>query len=99
MKAFVVTHYGPDGLSEAQVPTPTVGRHEVLVDVRAASINPLDKMVRNGEFKHLIKYKRPFGLGHDGSGTITEVGVDVHDFKVGDAIYARPPRSTDRHLR
>ncbi|MGA7418957.1 MAG: NADP-dependent oxidoreductase [Acidimicrobiales bacterium] len=90
MKAFVVTHYGPDGLSEAQVPTPTVGRHEVLVDVRAASINPLDKMVRNGEFKHLIKYKRPFGLGHDGSGTITEVGVDVHDFKVGDAIYARP---------
>jgi NADPH:quinone reductase-like Zn-dependent oxidoreductase len=37
----------------------------VLVDVRAASINPLDKMVRNGEFKHLIRSKRPFVLGHD----------------------------------
>jgi NADPH:quinone reductase-like Zn-dependent oxidoreductase len=90
MKAFLVTHYGPDGLNEAQVPTPTAGRHDVLVDVRAASINPLDKMVRNGEFKQLIKYRRPFGLGHDVSGTITKVGADVQDFKVGDEIYARP---------
>ena len=39
MKAFVVTHYGPDGLNEAQVPTPTGGRHDVFVDVRATSIN------------------------------------------------------------
>ena len=65
MKAFVVTHYGPDGLEPADVPTPTVGPHDVLVDIRAASINPLDKMVRNGEFKQLIKYQRPFILGHD----------------------------------
>ena len=47
MKAFVVTHYGPDGLEAADVPAPTVGPHDVLVDIRAASINPLDKMVRN----------------------------------------------------
>ena len=47
MKAFVVTHYGPDGLEPVDVPTPTVGTHDVLVDIRAASINPLDKMVRN----------------------------------------------------
>lgn len=40
----------------------------MLVDVRAASINPLDKMVRNGEFKQLLKYKRPFVLGHDLAG-------------------------------
>ena len=51
MKAFVVTHYGPDGLEEADVPTPIVGPHDVLVDTRAASINPLDKMVRNGEWR------------------------------------------------
>ncbi|MGY0540211.1 NADP-dependent oxidoreductase [Nocardioides sp. YJ-D4] len=90
MKAFVVTRYGPDGLEAADVPPPTVGPRDVLVDVRAASINPLDKMVRNGEFKQLLKYKPPFTLGHDVSGVITEVGSEVRDFKVGDAIYSRP---------
>ena len=90
MKAFVVTHYGPDGLEAADVPTPTVGPRDVLVDVRAASINPLDKMVRNGEFKQLLKYKPPFTLGHDVSGVITEVGSEVGDFEVGDEIFARP---------
>lgn len=90
MKAFVVTHYGPDGLKPADVPRPAVGPHDVLVDVRAASINPLDKMVRNGEFKQLIKYKRPFVLGHDLSGVVTEVGAEVRGFQVGDEVYARP---------
>jgi len=90
MKAFVVTHYGPDGLKAADVPTPTVGPRDVLVDIRAASINPLDKMVRNGEFKQLIKYQRPFTLGHDLAGVITQVGADVRGFKVGDEVYARP---------
>lgn len=90
MKAFVVTHYGPDGLEAADVPTPTVGPRDVLVDVRAASINPLDKMVRNGEFKQLLKYKLPFALGHDVSGVITDVGPEVRGFQVGDEIYARP---------
>lgn len=90
MKAFVVTKYGPDGLQQADVPTPTPGRYDVLVDIRAASINPLDKMVRNGEFKQLLKYKRPFVLGHDLAGVVTQVGSDVRDFKVGDEVYSRP---------
>lgn len=90
MKAFVVTHYGPDGLKAADVPAPGVGPRDVLVDIRAASINPLDKMVRNGEFKQLLKYKRPFVLGHDLSGVITKVGADVSGFAVGDEVYARP---------
>lgn len=90
MKAFVVTHYGPDGLEAADVQAPSVGLRDVLVDIRAASINPLDKMVRNGEFKQLIKYERPLVLGHDLSGVITEVGADVRGFKVGDEVFARP---------
>ena len=90
MKAFVVTHYGPDGLEAADVPPPTVGPGDVLVEMRAASINPLDKMVRNGEFKQLIKYRRPFALGHDVAGVVTQVGADVRDFKVGDEVYSRP---------
>jgi NADPH:quinone reductase-like Zn-dependent oxidoreductase len=90
MRAFVVTHYGPDGLEAADVPTPVVGPRDVLIDIRAASINPLDTMVRNGEFKRLIKYKRPFILGHDLAGVITQVGSGVRGFDVGDEVYARP---------
>jgi NADPH:quinone reductase-like Zn-dependent oxidoreductase len=90
MKAFVVERYGKDGPRAADVPEPTVGRRDVLVRVSAASINPLDKMTRNGEFKQLIKYKPPFVLGHDMAGVVTDVGADVRDFKVGDEVYARP---------
>lgn len=90
MKAFVVTHYGPDGLQPTEVPTPTVGPREVLVDVRAASINPLDRMIRNGEFKQLLRYTLPFVLGHDVSGVVTQLGAQVTEFAVGDEVYARP---------
>jgi len=74
MKAFVVEKYGQSGLRPAQVPDPTIGLRDVLVRVSAASINPLDKMVRNGEFKLLLAYKTPFVLGHDVAGVVTRVG-------------------------
>ncbi|MBM7808200.1 NADPH:quinone reductase-like Zn-dependent oxidoreductase [Geodermatophilus bullaregiensis] len=86
----MVTKYGEDGVQLADVPTPSPGSNDVLVEVRAASINPLDKMVRDGEFKQLLKYKPPFPLGHDVAGVITTVGECVQDFKVGDEIYSRP---------
>src|SRR5438270_10872234 len=90
MKAFVVARYGKDGFCAAEVPEPKVGASDVLVRVSAASINPLDKMVRDGEFKTLLKYKPPFVIGHDLAGVVTQVGAAVRDFRVGDEVYARP---------
>src|SRR4051812_20212026 len=90
MKAFVVEHYGKDGLHAADVPEPEVGAGDVLVEVSAAAINPLDTMVRNNEFKRLLKYRTPFVLGHDVAGVVTGVGAAVGDFQVGDEVYARP---------
>ncbi|GKQ39240.1 NADP-dependent oxidoreductase [Streptomyces sp. A012304] len=90
MKAFVVEKYGKDGVRAALAPEPTVGDRDVLVRVSAAGVNPLDKMVRNGEFKQLLKYKTPFVLGHDVAGVVTKVGSAVHGFEVGDEVYARP---------
>lgn len=90
MKAFVVEKYGKDGLRAADVPEPTVGDNDVLVKVSAASINPLDKMVRDGEFKQLLNYKRPFVLGHDVAGIVTQIGSAASGFNVGDEVYARP---------
>lgn len=90
MKAFVVAKYGPDGLRAAEVPEPRVGDGDVLIKVSAASVNPLDKMVRNGDFKLLLKHRLPFVLGHDLSGVVTRVGSAVRDFEVGDEVYSRP---------
>ncbi|MGW3645694.1 NADP-dependent oxidoreductase [Streptomyces sp. NPDC000878] len=90
MKAFVVEKYGKDGARAAQVPEPAVGDRDVLVRVSAAGINPLDKMVRDGEFKQLLKYRLPFALGHDLAGVVTRVGSAVQEFEVGDEVYARP---------
>ena len=90
MNAFVVDKYCKDGLRAAVIPRPEVGERDVLVEVGAASINPLDKMVRNGEFKQLLRYKKPFVLGHDVAGVVTRVGSAVRDFQVGDEVYARP---------
>jgi NADPH:quinone reductase-like Zn-dependent oxidoreductase len=90
MKAFVVEHYGKDGLRATDVPQPEVGDDDVLVKVSAAGINPLDKMVRDGEFKRLLKYRTPFVLGHDVAGVVTRVGSAVRDFEVGDKVYSRP---------
>src|SRR5215213_5078083 len=90
MKAFAAEQYGKGGLRAADVGEPEVAARDVLVKVSAASVNPLDKMVRNGEFKRLLKYRTPFVLGHDVAGVVTRVGSAVRDFRVGDGVYARP---------
>ncbi|MFJ8912960.1 NADP-dependent oxidoreductase [Amycolatopsis sp. NPDC102389] len=90
MKAYVVEKYGKDGLRAAQVPEPAVGDRDVLVRVHATSVNPLDRMVRDGEFKRLLNYKTPFVLGHDVAGVVTRVGPAVRGVEVGDEVYARP---------
>jgi len=90
MKAFVVDKYGKSGVRAAKVPDPTIGPRDVLVQICAASINPLDIRVRNGELKQLLKYKTPFVLGHDLAGVVTGVGSEVRNCKIGDEVYARP---------
>lgn len=90
MKAFVVDRYGKNGLHATTLPDPTAGPRDVLVRVAAASVNPLDRMVRDGEFKLLLPYKTPFVLGHDLAGVVTQVGAEVVDFAVGDEVFARP---------
>lgn len=73
-----------------EMPTPEIGEHEVLAEIHAASINPVDFKIRDGKVKLLLKYKMPLILGNDFSGVVAKVGAKVTRFKVGDEIYARP---------
>jgi len=91
MKAFILDQYEKKGaLRLGDMPTPTPGDDDVLVEVHAAGLNPLDSKVRDGEFKSLLSYRPPFILGHDVAGTVVRVGANVRTFKVGDEVYARP---------
>jgi NADPH:quinone reductase-like Zn-dependent oxidoreductase len=93
MKAYVVEKYGGRaGMRAAEVPDPQVRADDVLVKVRAASVNPLDLRIRNGDFKALMPYRLPLVLGNDLAGTVVRIGPSVTRFAVGDEVYARPDK-------
>lgn len=91
MKAFVVDKYKKKGaLRLVNMPEPKLQDNDVLIRIHATAVNLLDSKVRDGEFKLLLPYRPPFVLGHDVAGTVVRVGPKVRQFKVGDAVYARP---------
>ncbi|MFG2370235.1 NADP-dependent oxidoreductase [Streptomyces sp. NPDC048504] len=93
MRAFTVERYGGKaGVRVGDVPDPEVGAEDVLVRIHAASINPLDRMIRDGEMKVVLPYKVPFVLGSDLAGVVVEVGAAVTRFAVGDEVFARPDK-------
>jgi NADPH:quinone reductase-like Zn-dependent oxidoreductase len=93
MQAFVIDRYGKNvPLRSASVPEPAVGPDDVLVQVHAAGVNPLDAKIRDGEFKLILPYRLPLVLGNDVAGVVTRVGSRVRRFKAGDEVYARPAK-------
>lgn len=91
MKAFILDKYRKKGpLRFGNMPEPVLRDDDVLVGIHAAGLNPLDAKVRDGAFKPVLSYRPPFVLGHDMAGVVIRVGAKVRQFKVGDAVYARP---------
>jgi len=93
MKAFIVDRYKKKGaLRFGEMPEPEVRDRDVLVEVRAVSLNPLDAKIRDGEFKLILPYRLPLILGNDVAGLVVRVGSRVRSFKPGDEVYARPAK-------
>lgn len=88
MKALAIRRYkAPAEMME--LPRPEPGSGDLLVRVRAASVNPLDYKIRDRVVKVLIPYSFPLILGNDLAGDVEAIGPGVTKFKVGDAIYSR----------
>jgi len=88
MKALTLNGY--DGLASlklAEVPTPETRPGDVLIAVRAASVNPVDGKISQGYARARMELKFPHVLGRDCSGVVTKVGGDVTAFKEGDEVY------------
>jgi threonine 3-dehydrogenase len=87
MLAVVKAQAGP-GFELRDVPTPTVGSHDVLIKTRACSICGTDLHIYNWDLWAQNRIKPPLIIGHEFSGDIAEVGRDVIGVKVGDFVSA-----------
>lgn len=89
MKALTFKRYGKSPeIGIADVPLPTLKADELLVQVHATSVNPIDNMITTGMFKPVLHFQLPATLGSDLAGVVTKVGSNVTRFKPGDAIFA-----------
>lgn len=93
MKAMGISHYKQKQLETLSLPIPEITNKEVLVEIYAASLNPIDFKIRDGKLKMLLKYNMPLVLGNDFSGKVVKVGKNVKKFNVGDEVYGRPRKS------
>ncbi|MDI5929777.1 zinc-binding alcohol dehydrogenase family protein [Rhizobium leguminosarum] len=101
MKAIGYTRIGaPDVLMDVEVETPKPGPRDLLVKVKAVSLNPVDFKVRKGAAP---VDGRPKIIGYDAAGTVVSVGADVSLFKEGDDVFYsgtidRPGTNAELHV-
>jgi zinc-binding alcohol dehydrogenase family protein len=103
MKAIAFTQHGlpiedPNALIDTDLPKPTPGPRDLLVEVRAISVNPVDTKIRAGSAA-----TEPKVVGWDAVGVVRETGNEVTLFKVGDEVFyagsiARPGSYSEFHL-
>jgi len=89
MKAIILDAPGePENLTQQEIPIPTLNPKEVLVEVYAISINPVDiKTRKGGALFDSLKEQDPIILGWDISGIVRSIGNEVTRFKDGDEVF------------
>ncbi|MCW3083485.1 MAG: quinone reductase [Bacteroidetes bacterium] len=88
MKAIQYTTFGKsDVLELKQVDKPLIKEDEVLVKVKATTVNPLDLKIRSGNMQKIMPVELPFIPGSDASGIVEAVGSAVTRIKIGDAVF------------
>ncbi|MEZ4454229.1 MAG: NADP-dependent oxidoreductase [Nannocystaceae bacterium] len=90
MLAYVLHRYGgADGIDLREVPAPTPGPGEVLIQVRAAGLNPIDFKTRDGKLRPILRYRLPQILGGEVAGVVAACGAGVDRLREGDRVFAR----------
>jgi len=90
MRAAFFRKYGKNDVVElGELPRPPVSSKDVLIRVQAASVNPVDFKIRDGQLRVIRRHPMPIILGNDLSGVVEEVGSEVTAFAAGDEVFAR----------
>jgi len=89
MKSLVMTGYGgPEVMAIQDAPEPEIHGRDVLVQIMAAGINPVDWKIREGQLKQAVKLTFPTSMGFECAGVVLDRGNSARHFKVGDKVYA-----------
>jgi alcohol dehydrogenase len=96
MRAFLLDGYGAiaDHVKLADVADPVARFDEVVIEIHAASLNPIDFKIVRGDLKRVSKYRLPRTFGFDASGIVLSVGTQASRFNPGDVVYVRASRET-----
>ena len=86
MKAVRLLEYGGQ-LVFNDVPTPTIAPEEILVKIRSTAVNHLDLVEASGTARQILPIYLPWIPGHEFSGVVEQIGVDVAGFAPGDAVF------------
>ncbi len=88
MKKLIYEKYGDASVMHIEnLPPPSIKDGEVLINVKAASINPVDYKIRNGKMQVITGYKFPKGMGIDFSGIVQKVGNKIKHLKKNDEVF------------
>ena len=75
-------------LAMAEIPMPEPGQGQVLLKLRAAGMNPMDRMLASGDWKPMPA-TFPMVLGADGAGVVEKLGEGTSRFSVGDDLFGQ----------
>lgn len=94
MQALQLMKYGPitENLAFNEIEKPRIQARDILIEVKAAAINPIDKSIVLGGLQGLLPIPFPSTLGYDVSGVVVEKGEEVKGFALGDLVYSRVPQ-------
>ena len=94
MRALQLVKYGEikDSLTFNEVSKPSIQVKDVLIEVKAASINPIDNYIIHGNLQGMLPIPLPSTIAYDLSGIVVEKGDEVSNFEIGDLVYSRVPQ-------
>lgn len=92
MKAIIYHKYGPaEVMQMAERPIPEPGEGEVLVQIKAAALNPIDYVIRSGHMWPVTGFRFPKIPGSDFAGGVKKNGTKVNGFQIGEQVYGFSP--------
>jgi NADPH:quinone reductase len=90
MRAITLESFDSDPTLQ-DIPTPQIAPNEVLVGVRASSVNPMDNAIASGMLRDMVDHEFPIVLGRDFSGVVEQAGSAVSNLSEGDEVFGFVP--------
>jgi NADPH:quinone reductase-like Zn-dependent oxidoreductase len=91
MRAITLESFDKGPTLQEDIPTPQISPNEVLVRVRASSVNPVDNAIVSGMLKDMVEHEFPILLGRDFAGVVEQAGEDVSGISEGDEVFGFIP--------